>query len=119
MDVKELTTVIDRLGGRKMVATFLALLAGGITVAFRGDVPANYLALLRTALGAFVGGNIAEHWSKNIKATRPESAPASTAKLDALAAQTKTNTELLMAVGQAVHTVNEILVDAKARAPKG
>lgn len=62
---------INKIGGRKMLAVGLALLAGGAAVYFRGDVPVNFLALLQTILGAFVGGNIAEHWAKKLPAGQP------------------------------------------------
>ncbi len=135
MNTDNVSFLIDKLGGRKVVATVLALAAGGIAVAFKGDVPANYLALLQTALGAFVGGNIAEHWSKNLQAAKGggskkgdsgaqpgtiliDPGPAVAAidkKLGTLEEKATAQMELLTAVGQSVHAVNEILAQAKGR----
>lgn len=123
MDTSKALLLIDKLGGRKMLATTLALAAGGITVAAIGDVPANYLALLQTALGAFVGGNIAEHWSKNLKAAKAEDTPiifstqAVQEQVATVEAKVDTQTELLMAVGQSVQAVNEILANARSKKP--
>lgn len=114
-----------------MLALMVVVAAGGIAVATKGDVPANLLALLQTLFGGYVGGNIGEHWAKNISAGKggvvpgASAVPASAgeehfAVLDRVAgveAKVDTQTELLMAVGQSVQAVNEILANARAKKP--
>lgn len=51
--------LISKLGGRKLVVTTASVAVGALIVYLKGDVPPNFLTLLEVAIGAFVGGNVA------------------------------------------------------------
>jgi hypothetical protein len=57
------------IGQRKIFISLVLLVAGIATVALKGDVPANFLTLMQTLVGAFVAGNGIEHLSKAL--TKP------------------------------------------------
>ena len=95
--------IVSKLGGRKIFATILVLVTGTAAVFLRGDIPANFLALLQTVLGAFVGGNIAEHWAKNLSAAKSSSPTTTPDKIAGLEAKVDSSMELLGTVGRAVN----------------
>lgn len=120
----------EKVGGRKLIATVLVLAAGGVLVATNGDVPDNYLVLLQTALGAFVGGNavskiVAAVQGRGKPASAQETTPGVTEDLVngvitqnvAIIEKLEAQQELLVAIGQATNSVNQVLLDAKKNRP--
>lgn len=55
--------MIDSIGGRKVVMALVVATIGVAVVFFKGDIPANLLALLQVVFGAFVVGNGVEHYT--------------------------------------------------------
>jgi hypothetical protein len=53
--------LIDRIGGRKLLAALVALIAIGIFVVVKGDVPPAAKDLIMAVFGALVAGNAVEH----------------------------------------------------------
>lgn len=108
---KSKTEWIKALGGRKSFVALLALIAGGVTVGFKGDIPINFLTLLQSLVGAYVAGNAAEHLSgalgkKKLDETPQASNP--TAGQSQLETKLDQLIQLNMVSGQAIGYVAEV-----------
>jgi hypothetical protein len=66
--------LIKNLGGRKLIITTASVMLGAVLVYLKGDIPPNFLTLLQVAIGAFVGGNVANQIGAFL-AKRPEAVP--------------------------------------------
>jgi hypothetical protein len=77
--------MIDSIGGRKVVVAALIVAVAVATVLLKGDIPANFLALLQVVVGAFVAGNVGEHVATAVAERRrsPGNNPDDTPDLDA------------------------------------
>jgi hypothetical protein len=53
--------MIDKIGGRKVFVIIIATVVALGLVAWKGDIPPNFLTYLTAAVGFFITGNIFEH----------------------------------------------------------
>lgn len=91
--------MIDKIGGRKVVVSVIAIVVGIGLVLIKGDIPSNMLVLIMSVVGAFVGGNAIEHITD-----------AQIEKQQALASQPiGVNPEALQMVGAAIDNINKNL----------
>jgi hypothetical protein len=49
--------MLELIGGRKVLVSFVVLVVGVGVTAFKGDLPPNFLLLLQVVVGAYVAGN--------------------------------------------------------------
>jgi hypothetical protein len=101
--------MIDKIGGRKVVALVIVMLLAVGAVFLKGDVPPNFLQVLQWVFAAFVVGNGVEHLSGAIEAhaggTEAPDTSGLEAKLTELQTESVKTQGLVAQVGDVLTTI--------------
>jgi hypothetical protein len=120
--------MLDTLG-RKVIAALVVIAVAMGCVALKGDVPTNFLDLLKVVFGAFIIGNGVEHVAAAVvdkaavSTPQPATSPDPTAtaaadvyisKLDGLEAQNEATQQAVSTVQQTLMTlIKRVFPDSK------